>query len=55
MLKRLDDEIRAVEKQVDGWIKNLAEISEDRTKLNIDLINLRCKLRVCLIFNINFL
>jgi len=35
MLKRLDTEIRAVEKQVDGWMKDLAEVSHDRTKLNV--------------------
>lgn len=34
-LKRLDNEIRAVERQVDGWIMNLAEVSQDRTKLNV--------------------
>ncbi|KAI6176710.1 hypothetical protein M3Y97_00828400 [Aphelenchoides bicaudatus] len=45
VLKRLDSEIRAVEKQVDEWMKDLAEVSSDRTKLNIDLIQLRCKLR----------
>jgi hypothetical protein len=35
MLKRLDTEIRAVEKQVDGWMKDLAEVSHDRTRLNV--------------------
>jgi hypothetical protein len=36
VLKRLDNEIRAVERQVDGWILNLAEVSQDRTKLNVN-------------------
>ncbi|KAI6235686.1 hypothetical protein M3Y95_00077900 [Aphelenchoides besseyi] len=45
LLKRLQRDIRAVESQVNCWMRDLAEISGDRTKLDIELIKLRCKLQ----------
>lgn len=44
-LQKLQSEIQAVENQVDMWIRDLAEISHDRTRLDIEWIQLRCKLQ----------
>ena len=35
LLLKLQRELRAVERQVDSWIRELVEISSDRTKLTV--------------------
>ncbi|CAD5214996.1 unnamed protein product [Bursaphelenchus okinawaensis] len=45
LLQQLQKDIQAVENQVDIWMRDLAEISSDRTNLDIELIQLRCKLQ----------
>uniref|UniRef100_A0AC34QGQ9 Uncharacterized protein n=1 Tax=Panagrolaimus sp. JU765 TaxID=591449 RepID=A0AC34QGQ9_9BILA len=45
LLQQLQREISAVEAQVDIWIKELAEINGDRTRLDIEFIKLRSQLQ----------
>ncbi|KAE9550694.1 hypothetical protein FO519_006095 [Halicephalobus sp. NKZ332] len=45
LLQQLQREISAVETQVDIWIKELAEINGDRTRLDIEFIKLRSQLK----------
>uniref|UniRef100_A0AC35TIG5 Uncharacterized protein n=1 Tax=Rhabditophanes sp. KR3021 TaxID=114890 RepID=A0AC35TIG5_9BILA len=45
VLEKLQKEIRAVESQVDIWIRELSEINEVRTHLDMEFIKLRSKLQ----------
>lgn len=45
VLEKLQKEIKAVEDQVDIWIRELSEINEVRTHLDIEFIQLKAKLQ----------
>uniref|UniRef100_A0A0N4Z2M3 Nsp1_C domain-containing protein n=1 Tax=Parastrongyloides trichosuri TaxID=131310 RepID=A0A0N4Z2M3_PARTI len=45
VLEKLQKEIKAVEDQVDIWIRELSEINETRTHLDIEFIQLKSKLQ----------
>uniref|UniRef100_A0A7E4WC89 Uncharacterized protein n=1 Tax=Panagrellus redivivus TaxID=6233 RepID=A0A7E4WC89_PANRE len=45
LLNQLQREISAVETQVDIWIRELAEINDDRTRLDIEFVKLRSQLQ----------
>ncbi|KAK0417430.1 hypothetical protein QR680_013004 [Steinernema hermaphroditum] len=45
LLLSIQKEIRSIERQVDTWIREIAAISDARTKLDIEFVQLRGKLQ----------
>uniref|UniRef100_A0A1I8A2R8 Uncharacterized protein n=1 Tax=Steinernema glaseri TaxID=37863 RepID=A0A1I8A2R8_9BILA len=45
LLLSIQKEMRSIERQVDTWIREIAAISDARTKLDIEFIQLRSKLQ----------